>query len=108
MQATITGLRDDIKGCRDTLDPLDVTDGVLYDDGVMVRNSSGIAGLAPHGAAYLHPRDASMLAVVDGDEVIVHADDAFLCLGEKVSGDVYTRGDRQHPFWAKVEWPKQR
>jgi predicted molibdopterin-dependent oxidoreductase YjgC len=47
---------------------------VLYDDGVMVRNSSGIAGLAPHGAAYLHPRDASMLAVVDGDDVIVHAD----------------------------------
>jgi NADH-quinone oxidoreductase subunit G len=47
---------------------------VLYDDGVMVRNSSGIGGLAPTGAAYLHPRDASMLAVVDGDEVVVHAD----------------------------------
>jgi predicted molibdopterin-dependent oxidoreductase YjgC len=47
---------------------------VLYDDGVMVRNSSGITGLASAGAAYLHPRDASMLAVVEGDEVIVHAD----------------------------------
>ncbi|MGB5379912.1 MAG: molybdopterin-dependent oxidoreductase, partial [Acidimicrobiia bacterium] len=47
---------------------------VLYDDGVMVRHSSGIAGLAPRGAAYLHPRDAAMLAVVDGDEIIVHVD----------------------------------
>jgi NADH-quinone oxidoreductase subunit G len=47
---------------------------VLYDDGVMVRNSSGIAGLAPQGAAYLSPRDASMLAVIDGDEIIVHVD----------------------------------
>ena len=47
---------------------------VLYDDGVMVRNSSGIAALAPHGAAHLHPRDASMLAVVDGDEIIIHVD----------------------------------
>ena len=47
---------------------------VLYDDGVMVRNSSGIAGLAPRGAAHLHPRDASMLAVVDGDEIVIHVD----------------------------------
>jgi len=47
---------------------------LLYDDGVMVQNSSGIAGLAPRGAAYLHPRDASMLAVVDGDEIVVHVD----------------------------------
>ncbi len=47
---------------------------VLYDDGVIVRHSTGISGLAPHGAAYLHPRDASLLAVVDGDEVVVHGD----------------------------------
>ena len=47
---------------------------VLYDDGVIVRHSTGIAGLARHGAAHLHPRDASLLAVVDGDEVVVHGD----------------------------------
>jgi predicted molibdopterin-dependent oxidoreductase YjgC len=47
---------------------------VLYDDGVMVRNSTGIAGLAPQGAAHLHPRDASLLAVVDGDEIVIHVD----------------------------------
>lgn len=47
---------------------------VLYDDGVMVRHSTGISGLAQSGAAYLHPRDASLLAVVDGDEVVVHVD----------------------------------
>ena len=49
---------------------------VLYDDGVMVRHSDGIAGLVQRGAAYLHPRDASMLAVVDGDEVVVQLDGA--------------------------------
>ena len=47
---------------------------VLYDDGVMVRHSDGISGLAQRGAAYLHPRDASMLAVTDGDEVVIHLD----------------------------------
>ena len=47
---------------------------VLYDDGVMVRHSSGISGLAPHGAAYLHPRDASVLAVTEGDEVTITLD----------------------------------
>ena len=49
---------------------------VLYDDGVMVRHSDGIAGLAQRGSAHLHPRDASMLAVTDGDEVVVHLDGA--------------------------------
>ena len=47
---------------------------VLYDDGVMIRHSDGIAGLAQRAAAYLHPRDASMLAVADGDEVVIHLD----------------------------------
>jgi NADH-quinone oxidoreductase subunit G len=47
---------------------------VLYDDGVMVRHSSGISGLAAPGAAYLHPRDASVLAVTEGDEIVIHVD----------------------------------
>jgi predicted molibdopterin-dependent oxidoreductase YjgC len=47
---------------------------VLYDDGVMVRHSSGISGLAARGAAYLHPRDASVLAVTEGDEIVIHVD----------------------------------
>ncbi|MEN8235106.1 MAG: NADH-quinone oxidoreductase subunit NuoG [Actinomycetota bacterium] len=47
---------------------------VLYDDGVMVRHSSGIAGLASQGAAHLHPRDASVLAVTEGDEVEIRGD----------------------------------
>ncbi|MEA2022925.1 MAG: NADH-quinone oxidoreductase subunit NuoG [Actinomycetota bacterium] len=47
---------------------------VLYDDGVMVRNSSGISGLAAAGAAHLHPRDASVLAVTEGDEIVVTVD----------------------------------
>ena len=44
---------------------------VLYDEGVMVRHSPGIAGLAPQARVYLHPRDAAMLAVEEGDIVRV-------------------------------------
>jgi predicted molibdopterin-dependent oxidoreductase YjgC len=44
---------------------------VLYDDGVMVRHSPGIAGLAPRARVYLHPRDASLLAAEEGDLVRV-------------------------------------
>ncbi|MFV9672618.1 MAG: NADH-quinone oxidoreductase subunit NuoG [Acidimicrobiia bacterium] len=47
---------------------------VLYDDGVMVRHSSGISGLASSGAAHLHPRDASVLALTEGDEVVITMD----------------------------------
>ncbi|MEN8113261.1 MAG: NADH-quinone oxidoreductase subunit NuoG [Actinomycetota bacterium] len=47
---------------------------VLYDDGVMVRHSSGIAGLASQGAAYLHPRDASVMAIAEGDEIEIQGD----------------------------------
>ena len=50
------------------------TSRVLYDDGVIVRNSPGIAGLASSGAAYMHPRDASVLALTEGDTVIITAD----------------------------------
>jgi NADH-quinone oxidoreductase subunit G len=47
---------------------------VLYDDGVIVRHSPGIAGLAPAAAAYLHPRDASVLALAEGDLVVITVD----------------------------------
>ncbi len=47
---------------------------VLYDDGVMMRHSSGISGLASFGAAHLHPRDASVLALTEGDEVVITMD----------------------------------
>jgi len=47
---------------------------VLYDDGVIVRHSSGIAGLAAEGAAHLHPRDASVLALAEGDLISITVD----------------------------------
>ena len=46
----------------------------LYDDGVMTRNSPGIAGLAPAARVFLGPRDASLLAVEDGDRVVVRGE----------------------------------
>jgi NADH-quinone oxidoreductase subunit G len=47
---------------------------VLYDDGVMIRHSPGIAGLAPEPRAYLHPADAEALSVIEGDIVVVGVD----------------------------------
>ncbi len=47
---------------------------VLYDDGVMVRHSPGISGLAAPAVAHLHPRDASMLAVTEGDVIAIRLD----------------------------------
>ncbi len=44
---------------------------VLFDDGVAVRHSPALAGLVPAAWAHLHPRDASKLAVREGDLVAV-------------------------------------
>ncbi len=43
----------------------------LYDDGVWNRNAPTIAGLARQAEARLHPRDASMLPVHEGDIVSI-------------------------------------
>ena len=44
---------------------------VLFDDGVSVRHAPALAAVTADAAAYLSPRDASMLAVEDGDRVKV-------------------------------------
>ncbi|GMQ84783.1 MAG: NADH-quinone oxidoreductase subunit G [Acidimicrobiia bacterium] len=55
---------------------------VLYDDGVMVRHSPGLAGLAPEARVYLHPADAEALTVGEGDSVVVGVDgEATLTVG---------------------------
>jgi predicted molibdopterin-dependent oxidoreductase YjgC len=41
----------------------------LYDDGVWNRHAETISGLGRAPAARIHPRDASVLAVADGDDV---------------------------------------
>jgi anaerobic selenocysteine-containing dehydrogenase len=43
----------------------------MYDDSVTVRNTEILRPLAPPALARLHPRDASALAVEDGDLVQV-------------------------------------
>ncbi len=43
----------------------------LYDDGVMVRMSPSLAALAPEAALAVHPREAAIFAVTDGDAVRV-------------------------------------
>jgi predicted molibdopterin-dependent oxidoreductase YjgC len=49
------------------------TSRVLYDDGVLVRKSPALAALAPAPRAHLHPRDAALLAVSEGDLVAIEA-----------------------------------
>ena len=46
----------------------------LYDDGVMIRHSPGIAEFAPDAAVHLHPSDAEALSVEEGDLVVVTVD----------------------------------
>lgn len=49
----------------------------LYDDGVITRNAESIAGLVPETNIWMNPRNASVLAVADGSEVVVNATTAF-------------------------------
>ena len=46
----------------------------LYDDGVMVRNSPGIAALASAPRLHLHPDDAKAMGVSTGDRLTVTVD----------------------------------
>ncbi len=43
----------------------------LYDDGVWNRNAATIADLPRPATARIHPRDAAILAVADGSEVVI-------------------------------------
>ena len=57
----------------------------LYDHGVWNRNASSIADLPRPVVASIHPRDASVLAVANGDTVLVN--DTF-SLPVTIDGDV--------------------
>ena len=57
----------------------------LYDNGVWNRNASSIADLPRPVVASIHPRDASVLAVANGDTVLVN--DSF-SMPVAIDGDV--------------------
>jgi NADH-quinone oxidoreductase subunit G len=46
----------------------------LYDDGVTTRHTPSIAGLMRNPSVRINPKDASVLAVTDGAEVVIDAD----------------------------------
>jgi predicted molibdopterin-dependent oxidoreductase YjgC len=52
----------------------------LYDDGVLLRNSLSLPGLAPGAAAYVHPDDAARLGAAEGDMVEIKTADASVRL----------------------------
>ncbi|MEX2623676.1 MAG: NADH-quinone oxidoreductase subunit NuoG [Acidimicrobiia bacterium] len=46
----------------------------MFDDGVIMRHSSSLAPLAPGAAAHLHPDDARLMTVREGDDVEVETE----------------------------------
>ena len=46
----------------------------MFDDGVILRHSSSLAPLAPGAAAHLHPDDARLMTVREGDDVEVETE----------------------------------
>jgi len=67
---------------------------------VSARSHRGIVWLAPEMVSFERPVNVS----VNGHNIRYEGGADLEILLE----DVRTRGDRQHPFWAKVEWPAQR
>jgi NADH-quinone oxidoreductase subunit G len=62
----------DVSGLRPTAGRLALHSGrVLFDGGTRTSESPALAALAPEPAVYLHPRDASALALAPGQEVNV-------------------------------------
>jgi hypothetical protein len=68
---------------------------------VTARSGRGIVWLSPEMVDFAQPIAVS----VNGGRNIRTEEAADL---KTLLEDVRTRGDRQHPFWAKVEWPEQR
>jgi len=57
---------------------------VLYDGGTRIAHSPALAALAPQPAVHLHPRDASALALTDGQQVDVIGELATLSVPLRV------------------------
>lgn len=57
---------------------------VLYDGGTQIAHSPSLAALAPDPAVHLHPRDASAMALTEGQTVDVIADGTHLTVPLKV------------------------
>ena len=75
---------------------------------VLENNRITVAARSGRGVVWLSPEivdfDQPVTVTVNGRNIRKEAAVDVKTLLE----DVRTRGDRQHPFWAKVEWPAQR
>jgi predicted esterase len=67
---------------------------------VSARSGRGIVWLSPEVVDF----DKKITVTVNGRDIRKEGAADIETLLE----DVRTRGDRQHPFWAKVEWPEER
>jgi len=79
--------------------PIKTTARILENNRITVaaRSARGIVWLSPEMVDF----DQPVTVTVDGRKIRKEAAADAKTLLE----DVRTRGDRQHPFWAKVEWP---
>ena len=56
----------------------------MYDDGVLLRHTPALAGLAPGASAHLHPDDAKRIGVGEGDLVTVEGSGSAARLGVRI------------------------
>jgi len=60
----------------------------LFDDGVMLRYSPSLVALAPGAAAYLHPDDARLMTVREGDDVEVETEVGAVTLSVRLDASL--------------------
>ncbi|MEX0818907.1 MAG: peptidase [Pirellulaceae bacterium] len=90
------------EGKERTIRPAKTSARILENNRITVSASSG------RGVVWLSPEmvdfDQPITVTVKGRDIRKEATAKIKTLLE----DVRTRGDRQHPFWANVQWPDQR
>lgn len=84
------------------VNPIKTTARILENNRISVtaRSGRGVVWLSPEMVDF----DQTITVTVGSRNIRKEAAADVRTLLE----DVRTRGDRQHPFWAKVEWPEQR
>jgi predicted esterase len=75
---------------------------------VLESNRIKVSAASGRGTVWLSPEmlsfEREIVVSVDGRELR----DEIAADIQTILEDVRTRGDRQHPFWAKIDWPERR
>ncbi len=81
---------------------------IITEARILENNRISVSARSDRGTVWLSPEmvdfDKPITVTIGGRNIRNAAEANTRTLLE----DVRTRGDRQHPFWAKVVWPEQR